>query len=102
LTIVLLWAGVVPSTGQAFKADLHWPAHLVSFAILAFAWRCALPRVSALIIALAVIAFGAVHEAIEIIGHDHAYELEDAIVDAIGTLIGLVVAHLPARRLDPR
>jgi VanZ family protein len=100
LTVVLLWAGVVPSAGQSFKGGSHWLAHFASFAMLAFALRCGLPRASTLAVALAVIAFGAVHEAIEIIGHVHAYELGDVIVDAIGAGIGAVAAHFPARRLD--
>jgi hypothetical protein len=94
LTIVLLWAGIVPLAGQAIGGGLHWPAHFVSFAIFAFAWRCGLPRVSAFIVALAVIAFGFAHEAIEIVGHAHGYELGDAVVDALGAIVGVLLAHL--------
>src|SRR5438046_6357838 len=45
LTIALLVAGVMPSAGQAFGGELHRRAHLVSFAVLALAWRWSLPRV---------------------------------------------------------
>jgi hypothetical protein len=70
--------------------------------ILAFAWRWGLPGVSALIVALALIAFGFVHEAIEIIGHAHAYELGDAVVDAIGSIVGVLLARLPTNRPGPK
>jgi VanZ family protein len=97
--MVLLLAAVVPWTGQGIGAGLHWGAHLASFAMLAFLWRCGLARVPVLAIGLGVVAFGFAHEAIEIIGHAHDYELADAAVDAIGAIIGVLLAHLPARRL---
>jgi hypothetical protein len=95
MTIALLVAAVVPipSTGVGSEgAILHWLAHLVAFAILAFTWRCGLPRVSALAVALAVVAFGFAHEAIEIFGHSHAYEWADAVVDGIGSISGVLIA----------
>ena len=95
LTIVLLVAAVVPvpSTGVGSKsAILHWLAHLVAFAILAFTWRFGLPRFSAIAVALAVVAFGLAHEAIEILGHSHAYEWADVVVDSIGSISGVVIA----------
>src|SRR5574340_1247162 len=95
LTVVLLWAGIVSAAGQALGGGSHWLAHFVSFAILAFAWRCGLPRVSAFIVVLAVIAFGFAHEAIEVVGHAHAYELGDAVVDAIGAIAGVLLGYLP-------
>ena len=67
--------------------------------MLAFLWRCGLARVSVLAIGLGVIVFGFAHEAIEIIGHSHDYELADAAVDAIGAIAGVLLAHFPARRL---
>ena len=94
LTIALLVASVMPSAGQAFGGDLHRRAHLVSFAVLALAWRWALPRVPISMVALGVIGFAFLHEAIEIFGHGHAYEMEDVAIDASGALIGLILAQV--------
>ena len=102
LTIVLLWAGIVPAAGQALRGGSHWLAHFVSFAILAFAWRCGLPRIPAFIVMLAVIAFGFAHEAIEVVGHAHAYELGDAVVDAIGAIAGILPGYLPTGLFGPK
>jgi len=94
LTIALLVAGVMPSAGQAFGGDLHRKAHLISFAALALAWRWALPRVPTSIVALGVIGFAFFHEAIEILGHGHRYEMEDVLIDASGAVIGLILAQV--------
>jgi len=94
LTIALLLAGVMPSAGQAFGGDLHRKAHLISFAALALAWRWALPRVPAWMVALGVIGFAFFHEAIEIFGHGHPYEMEDVLIDASGAVIGLMLAQV--------
>ena len=86
---------------QVVEPGWHWHSHFVSFAILAFAWRCGLPGVSAWVIALATIAFGFAHEAIEIVGHAHDYEWADAVVDGIGAIVGVLFAYLPVRFLCP-
>ena len=93
LTIALLLAAVMPSAGQVFGGELHRGAHLISFAALALAWRWALPRVPTTMVALGVIGFAFFHEAIEIFGHGHPYEMEDALIDASGALIGLILAQ---------
>ncbi|HXM84113.1 MAG TPA: hypothetical protein VN929_19645 [Burkholderiales bacterium] len=98
LTIALLGASVVPSAGRIVTIEAHWFAHFVSFAILAFAWTFGLPSVSPFIVAPVVIAFGIVHEAIEIVGHAHTYELGDAFVDGVGAIIGVLLARLPTSR----
>jgi hypothetical protein len=94
LTILLLWASVRPSVAQTFEGELHWLAHFLAFVILAAAWRCALPRVPAFIVTLAVIGFGFVQEAIEMVGHAHAFELRDAVVDSVGVIVGILIASL--------
>jgi len=93
LTIALLVASVMPSAGQAFGGELHRRAHLVSFAVLALAWRWSLPRVPVSMVTLGVIGFAFLHEAIEIFGHRHRYEIEDVAIDACGALIGLILAQ---------
>ena len=94
LTIALLVASVMPSAGQAFGGELHRRAHLISFAVLALAWRWAVPQVPASLVALGVIGFAFFHEAVEIFGHGHPYEMEDVAIDASGALIGLILAQL--------
>ena len=37
-------------------------------------------------------AFGFAQEAIEILGHAHGFELADALVDALGTGFGILLA----------
>ena len=93
LTIVLIWASLSPKASEAFAVGPHWLPHLASFAALAFAWTLAVPRTPTLLVALAVVAFGFAHEAIEIVGHAHGYELADAIVDGIGAVCGALIAH---------
>jgi hypothetical protein len=94
LTIALLVASVMPSAGQAFAGELHRRAHLISFAVLALAWRWAVPQVPASLVALGVIGFAFFHEAVEIFGHGHPYEMEDVLIDASGALIGLILAQV--------
>jgi VanZ family protein len=94
LTIVYLGASVMPSAGRTFSGEWHWSAHVFAFVILAIAWRGALPRVPALVVTLAVIGFGFVQEAIEMVGHAHAFEWRDAIVDTMGVIIGMLLVSL--------
>ena len=53
-----------------------------------------MPRVPVSMVALGVIGFGFLHEAIEIFGHSHPYEMEDVAIDASGALTGLILAHV--------
>src|SRR5438445_9677452 len=94
LPIALLVAGVMPSAGQAFGGELHRRAHLGSFAVLALAWRWSLPRVPVSMVALGVIGFAFLHEAIEIFGHRHPYEIEDVAIDASGAVLALILAQV--------
>jgi hypothetical protein len=94
LTVVLLWASISPRASEVAAVGPHWLPHLASFGALAFAWAMGVPRAPTLIVALAVIAFGFAHEAIEIVGHAHGYELRDAIVDGIGGVAGALLARV--------
>ncbi|HSU63803.1 MAG TPA: hypothetical protein VLJ12_08045 [Burkholderiales bacterium] len=98
LTIALLLAGIMPSAGQAFGGDLHRKAHLISFAVLALAWRWSLPQVPISLLALGVIGFAFLQETIEIFGHHHRFEMEDVAIDAAGAVIGLILAQV-ARKI---
>src|SRR3989442_7851696 len=94
LTIGLLVAGVMPSAGQAFGGELHRRAHLVSFAVLALAWRWSLPRVPVSMVALGVIGFAFLHEAIDVFGHGHPYEMEDVAIDTSRAGLRLIRAQV--------
>lgn len=85
---------MVPEAGQLAYGLWHWIAHFGAFAVLAWLWRRALPRASALALAAAVIAFGFAQEAIEIAGHAHGFELPDVVVDAAGAVFGIWAAQV--------
>ena len=85
-----------------FLPRLHGLLHFGTFAVLTLLWVRGLPRVSPLVIALAVVAFGFAHEAIEIVGHAHAYELRDALIDGAGAACGALLASVVRRRLSAR
>lgn len=103
LTAILLWAGVSRSASEVFSSGPpHWLPHFVSFAALGFAWVGGLPRAPVLGVLLGVVVFGFGHEAIEIIGHAHAYELADALVDGAGAAFGSLLAYLVVNRGKPR
>jgi len=96
LSAALVWASFIPAAGHAFGGGWHWLAHFGAFLALALAWRGALPRAPAWGVALGVIAFGFAQEAIEVVGHAHGYELGDALVDALGAVVGIALARLVA------
>jgi len=52
------------------------------------------PQVPVSMVGLGVIGFAFLHEAIEIFGHRHPYEMEDVAIDASGALIDLILAQL--------
>jgi VanZ family protein len=91
LTFGLFAVGSIPSTGQAFHGSLHWVAHLAAYAMIAFSYCHGWPQRPAVQIAAFVAAVGAIHEVTEIITHSHGFETEDAIINAIGALIGVVI-----------
>ena len=98
MTLGLLWVSLQPLAGWVSAyVHLHFAAHFVAYAVLAFAWRRGLPGVPARLVLLAVVAFGFAQEAIEIAGHAHPFELADALVDAAGAVAGAVIARITQR-----
>jgi hypothetical protein len=94
MTLVFVWASVAPAAGRIPPSGMHHLTHLASFAVLAMAWSFAYPRVRPVLVVLPVVAFGFMQEAIEIVGHGHAFEFSDAIVDAVGTVAGVTFSRL--------
>lgn len=77
----------------------HWVAHLAAFAVIAFAYGLGWSVRPAVHIAIFVATIGAIHEATEIVTHSHAFETEDAIVNAIGALIGVAIQRTMQRAI---
>ncbi len=76
---------------------MHWVAHLAAYALIAFAFGLGWSQRSTLSIWVFVAAIGAIHEITEIITHSHAFETEDAVVNAIGALIGVAILRVIVR-----
>jgi hypothetical protein len=94
MTLVLLWASVTPAAGRIAPSETHHFAHFATFGVLAVAWSFAYPRAPWVLVMSLVVAFGFVQETIEIVGHGHAFEFLDAIVDAVGTAAGVAASRL--------
>jgi VanZ family protein len=94
MTAALIVVSVVPSAVPALSSQAHWVAHFAAFAALGAAWSRALPSVPGLVMMLVTVAFASLHEAIEIVGHSHDYELGDVAVDAVGAMAGVWLMRL--------
>lgn len=89
----LMWLALRPVHATQFgEWYRHYPAHFGAFAALAIVWTLALPRVSVPAIIGAIAIFGFVHEACEIVGHAHRFEIADALMDSAGAALGAVLA----------
>jgi hypothetical protein len=94
MTLLQVWAAWEPLAGQVIaNKHLHLTAHFSSYAFLAIAWSCGLPRLSAIAIAAAVAALGLGQEAMEVIGHAHRLERADVLVDAAGAVAGALIGR---------
>lgn len=97
MTALLIWAAAEPAAGKAFAGGSHWAAHFAAFAVLASAWVCGMPKFPAWLVGIAVVLFGFAHEAYEIVGHGHGFELADAVVNAAGALAGAFAGAMVVR-----
>jgi hypothetical protein len=97
LTLGLFIVGSSPNAGDAFPGAMHWVMHLAVFALIAFAFGLGWPKRPVAHIAILVAAIGIVHEITEISTHNHAFESEDAIVNALGALIGVAIQRTMQR-----
>jgi len=91
LTLGLFTVGSMPTAGHAFPGAMHWAAHLTAYALIAFSFGHGWSKRPAVQIAAFVAIIGVIHEATEIITHSHVFETEDALVNAIGVLIGVAI-----------
>lgn len=97
LTLGLFTVGSMPAAGHAFPGAIHWVAHIAAYALIAFAFCLGWQQHPALHIAALIAIIGAIHEATEIITHSHGFEIEDAIVNAIGALVGVIIQRAITR-----
>jgi VanZ family protein len=94
LTLGLFVVGGRPEAGQVFQGNLHWLAHLGSYALIALTYALAWPRLGVLAVAGIVAAIGGIHETYEITAHGHDFEIADALVNAAGALLGSLLRRL--------
>ncbi|TAK71654.1 MAG: hypothetical protein EPO19_04245 [Betaproteobacteria bacterium] len=94
LTLGLFTVSSIPAAGHAFPGILHWIAHIAAFALIALAFGLGWPLRPALHMAVLVAAIGAIHEATQIVTHNHAFETGDVSVNAIGALLGIVIQRV--------
>lgn len=91
LTLGLFTVGSLPTAGHAFPGAMHYVAHLAAYALIAFAFGLGWQQRPVLQTAAFVAIIGTIHESTEIITHNHGFETEDAIVNALGALIGVAI-----------
>jgi uncharacterized membrane protein (DUF2068 family) len=99
LTLGLFTVGSIPNAGEAFPGAMHWVTHLAAYALIAFAYGLGWPKRPMAHIAILVAAIGIVHEITEISTHNHAFETEDAMVNAVGALIGVAIQRTMQRAI---
>ncbi len=93
MTVALMWVALQPVHGTQFAEWYrHYPAHFAAFAALAIIWTFAFPGVPLPAIIGAIVAFGFFHEACEIIGHAHQFEIADALMNGAGAIVGAALA----------
>ncbi len=91
LIIALFTLGSFPATGKAFPGAMHWVVHLSYYTLMVFSLGLGWQKMRAMHIAAMVAAIGVVHELTEIITHSHSFEMQDAIVNTIGSLTGAAI-----------
>jgi len=94
MTILFIWASMVPAGSRIAPSETHYLAHLGSFGLFGLAWSLAYPRVWSLGMLFFVTTFGFILEAIEIVGHGHSFEVYDAIDDSVGAAAGVATSRL--------
>lgn len=90
MAVGLLWTAGQPGIGDTFRGAWHYAAHFGTFALLGAIWRLGLPRIAPPAMAAGVVMFAFAHEAYEIVGHGHGFELADAMVDGLGATVGIL------------
>jgi VanZ family protein len=94
LVFCLFTVGSFPAVGEAFPGLMHWLVHFMTYALIAFLFGLGWRSMGAIYIAVIVAATGTLHEVSEIVTHSHAFEFRDAIVNALGALMGIVILYV--------
>jgi hypothetical protein len=92
LTIGLFGIGGRPGAGMLFRGTAHWIAHGCTYALIGATYQRSAPRLSLLLIALAVSTLGGLHELYEIRSHGHGFEMMDFLVNAAGGVLGVLLS----------
>jgi hypothetical protein len=98
MTIGLTLVAMTPLSTSMLAPMPHRSAHVVAYALVAYAWGRGMPLVPAPVLVLACVALGFAHEALEIVGHRHPFELADAYYNAAGAIAGVVLSRVPMRK----
>lgn len=98
MAIGLFVVAAEPGAGRLFHGRWHHVAHFATFALFGAVWTLALARLPARHIAAGIVAFGFLHEGLEILGHMHAFELRDAMINGAGAIVGVTFGWLLLRK----
>jgi VanZ family protein len=101
LVFCLFTIGSIPATGQAFPGLMHYAAHLMAYAVIAFSFGFGWPKINSVLVAIIVAAIGCFHEFTEIVTHHHSFEANDVVINALGATIGVIILIL-LRKLKRR
>ena len=94
LLLALFTVGSVPTVGQAFTGSMHWVVHLAAYALIALTFGLGWQNIRLAFVVAIVATIGAFHELTEIITHSHSFELNDAVVNSLGALIGVATLYV--------
>lgn len=94
LLLALFTVGSLPTAGQAFTGSMHWVVHLATYALIALTFGLGWQNIRLAFLAAIVVTIGAFHELTEIITHSHGFEFNDAVVNGLGALIGVIALYL--------
>jgi glycopeptide antibiotics resistance protein len=89
--LCLFVVGSFPAAGHAFPGAKHQFAHLTAYALISFCLGKGWQKLHAVQIVLIVASIGFIHELTEIVTHSHAFETNDAIINALGAVIGVLI-----------
>ena len=73
---------------------MHWVVHLAAYALIALTFGLGWQNIRLAFVVAIVATIGAFHELTEIITHSHSFELNDAVVNSLGALIGVATLYV--------
>jgi VanZ family protein len=103
MLVIVLWLALVPRPPAAIDTGWDKLNHALAFSALALSGRFGFPgpRWRALAIALGLLAFGILIEAVQSFLPTRSAELDDVIADVVGIGIGLLAAAVATKLMQP-